>query len=210
MSARNHLGELNKGPTKRKKNTIRLCNNSHLVGGLVAIWIIFPYMKGMSSSQLTNSYFSEGWPNHQPAATIPIVRCFKADHDESGSDYVFVRVCWFDRSYMLFAPSELLDINKKSCRHIGEYQGFQMLSSPSSLDGLHIFQSNRSCRLSCLKSTDWLEESSSEWILPWKTEISWQFSRKPTHLLNTIEIPCILKQGVCSKILPDSGFWPWS
>jgi hypothetical protein len=26
----------------------------------------FPYMIGMSSSQLTNSYFSEGWLNHQP------------------------------------------------------------------------------------------------------------------------------------------------
>ena len=29
-----------------------------LVGGLVAIWIIFPEILGMSSSQLTNSYFS--------------------------------------------------------------------------------------------------------------------------------------------------------
>ena len=27
---------------------------------------IFPIILGMSSSQLTNSYFSEGWPNHQP------------------------------------------------------------------------------------------------------------------------------------------------
>ena len=29
-------------------------------------WIIFPETLGMSSSQLTNSYFSEGWLNHQP------------------------------------------------------------------------------------------------------------------------------------------------
>ena len=36
-----------------------------LVGGLVAI-LYFPIQLGMSSSQLTNSYFSEGWPNHQP------------------------------------------------------------------------------------------------------------------------------------------------
>ena len=41
-------------------------NEDSLVGGLVAIWIIFPEILGMSSSQLTNSYFSEGWPNHQP------------------------------------------------------------------------------------------------------------------------------------------------
>ena len=46
--------------------------NYHLVGGLVAIWIIFPINIGLRlSSQLTNSYFSEGWPNHQPV-TNPI------------------------------------------------------------------------------------------------------------------------------------------
>ena len=28
--------------------------------------IIVPEILGISSSQLTNSYFSEGWPNHQP------------------------------------------------------------------------------------------------------------------------------------------------
>ena len=27
---------------------------------------LFSHLLGMSSSQLTNSYFSEGWPNHQP------------------------------------------------------------------------------------------------------------------------------------------------
>ena len=31
---------------------------------------IFPLILGMSSSQLTNSYFSEGWPNHQPDYVI--------------------------------------------------------------------------------------------------------------------------------------------
>ena len=36
-----------------------------LVGGLVAMSFIFPEILGNSSSQLTNSYFSEGWPNHQ-------------------------------------------------------------------------------------------------------------------------------------------------
>ena len=42
-----------------------------LVGGLVAINFIFPDLGnilGMSSSQLTKSYFSEGWPNHQPVS----------------------------------------------------------------------------------------------------------------------------------------------
>ena len=35
----------------------------------LVVWninFIFPYDLGMSSSQLTKSYFSEGWPNHQP------------------------------------------------------------------------------------------------------------------------------------------------
>ena len=43
------------------------------VCGWYLIWLvvwkinfIFPLILGMSSSQLTNSYFSEGWPNHQP------------------------------------------------------------------------------------------------------------------------------------------------
>ena len=36
----------------------------NLVGGLEHF--IFPLILGISSSQLTNSYFSEGWPNHQP------------------------------------------------------------------------------------------------------------------------------------------------
>ena len=50
---------------------IEILNILKLVGGLVAINFIFPDILGMSSSQLTNSYFSEGFnPNHQP------VRCF--------------------------------------------------------------------------------------------------------------------------------------
>ena len=28
--------------------------------------LLFSHILGISSSQLTNSYFSEGWPNHQP------------------------------------------------------------------------------------------------------------------------------------------------
>ena len=35
--------------------------SSHLIGGLEHDWLIFPYILGMSSSQLTNSYFSEGF-----------------------------------------------------------------------------------------------------------------------------------------------------
>ena len=37
-----------------------------LVAGLVAIFGIFAYIGLLSSSQLTKSYFAEGWPNHQP------------------------------------------------------------------------------------------------------------------------------------------------
>ena len=36
----------------------------NLVGGLEHF--LFSHILGMSSSQLTNSDFSEGWPNHQP------------------------------------------------------------------------------------------------------------------------------------------------
>ena len=39
--------------------------NSHLVGGLEHLDLFF-HILGMSSSQLTNSYFSEGWLNDQP------------------------------------------------------------------------------------------------------------------------------------------------
>ena len=41
-----------------------------LVGGLVAINFIFPEKLGISSSQMTKSYFSEGWPNHQPVGRL--------------------------------------------------------------------------------------------------------------------------------------------
>ena len=37
-----------------------------LVGGLVAIFYFPIHIGLLSSSQVTNSYFSEGWPNHQP------------------------------------------------------------------------------------------------------------------------------------------------
>ena len=40
-------------------------NSQNLVGGLEHF--LFSHILGCSSSQLTNSYFSEGWPNHQPA-----------------------------------------------------------------------------------------------------------------------------------------------
>ena len=50
-----------------------------LVGGLVAIFEIFPEILGMSSSQVTKSYFSEGWvywPTNQ-------IRCISGGWDLS-------------------------------------------------------------------------------------------------------------------------------
>ena len=38
----------------------------HLSGWWFGCHVLFSHILGMSSSQLTNSYFSEGWPNHQP------------------------------------------------------------------------------------------------------------------------------------------------
>ena len=47
-------------------------------GGLVAINFLFSqkYWELLLSSQLTNSYFSEGWPNHQPDIYIYIYGSF--------------------------------------------------------------------------------------------------------------------------------------
>ena len=39
----------------------------------LVVWLpffMFPYIGLLSSSQMTNSYFSEGWPNHQPAIMV--------------------------------------------------------------------------------------------------------------------------------------------
>ena len=44
-----------------------------LVGGLVAINFRFSQILGMSSSQLTFIYSSEGWPSHQPAELMWIL-----------------------------------------------------------------------------------------------------------------------------------------
>ena len=44
---------------------IDLMGNTILVGGLEHV--LFFHILGISSSQLTNSYFSERWVNHQPA-----------------------------------------------------------------------------------------------------------------------------------------------
>jgi hypothetical protein len=41
-------------------------NNTNLVGGLEHV--LFFHI-GNNNSKLTNSYFSEGWLNHQPANT---------------------------------------------------------------------------------------------------------------------------------------------
>ena len=54
-------------------NTSGLMNLDGLVVWLP--WILFSHMLGMSSSQLTNSYFSEGWPNHQPDLDGSTKRC---------------------------------------------------------------------------------------------------------------------------------------
>ena len=55
-------------------NGSRNGGKSCLVGGLEHF--LFFHMLGISSSQLTNSYFSEEWPNHQPVVvdSHPVVR----------------------------------------------------------------------------------------------------------------------------------------
>ena len=51
---------------------IKLSNCPYLVGGDWNMNGLFFYIFGMSSSQLTNSYFSEGWLNHQPDMFVNI------------------------------------------------------------------------------------------------------------------------------------------
>ena len=81
----------------------------NLVGGLEHF--LFSHMLGFSSSQLTKSYFSEGWPNHQPEINCKIfaqysrldirhvktkVRRLKSCHFLS---WKFSHLCWFDRFF---------------------------------------------------------------------------------------------------------------
>ena len=52
-------------------NKWMMTGDSPIFGNLhwLVVWLpffIFPLILGMSSSQLTNSYSSGGWPNHQP------------------------------------------------------------------------------------------------------------------------------------------------
>ena len=54
------------GKTWQNATISQLLTSSHY---WLVVWLpffIFPEILGISSSQLTNSYFSEGWPNHQP------------------------------------------------------------------------------------------------------------------------------------------------
>ena len=46
-----------------------------LVGGLVAMFYFPRNIGNFKSSQLTNSYFSEGWPNHQPVLVWALEFC---------------------------------------------------------------------------------------------------------------------------------------
>ena len=61
------LSVIKKNPAKKSHGYSPYILSIHdITGGLVAIFWIFPWLLGMSSSQLTKSYFSEGWLNHQP------------------------------------------------------------------------------------------------------------------------------------------------
>ena len=81
------------------------------------VWLpffIFPYRKGISSSQLTNSYFSEGWPNHQPvihwnwrdqATWLTYFRCA-----EIGRGWLFLLVLshWWTALYLKKTASNMV------------------------------------------------------------------------------------------------------
>ena len=71
-----------------------------LVGGLVAMNFIFPEILGISSSQLTNSYFSEGWPNHQPVLiffwSYLVVLGLVNDHHVSSAAVSWLLFFWVD------------------------------------------------------------------------------------------------------------------
>ena len=59
--------EASQGQADTKLGESRAANRNMLFW--LVVWLpffIFPLILGNSSSQLTNSYFSQGWPNHQP------------------------------------------------------------------------------------------------------------------------------------------------
>ena len=58
-----------------EKVFIRFAIDPTVPGWWFGTWIVFFHLLGMSSSQLTNSYFSEGWLNHQPGSAQLI--CFR-------------------------------------------------------------------------------------------------------------------------------------
>ena len=56
-----------------EKKKVNIQESSQKISAESHFWLvvwninfIFPEILGISSSHLTNSYFSEGWPNHQP------------------------------------------------------------------------------------------------------------------------------------------------
>ena len=55
------------------QNVLDTMNKPFTKKNWLLVWlpsILFSHMLGISSSQLTNSYFSEGWPNHQPKKSL--------------------------------------------------------------------------------------------------------------------------------------------
>ena len=73
----------------------------------LVVWLpffIFPYIGFLSSSQLTKSYFSEGWPNHQPVNLLWSLRWVLGGWNCCGC------CCWYSYEgfffYLYIASSE--------------------------------------------------------------------------------------------------------
>ena len=63
---------------------------------------LFSHILGISSSQLTNSYFSEGWPNHQPEKCRRLRDTSSANVNPNSSQaHLFEVLHWFASGYWL-------------------------------------------------------------------------------------------------------------
>ena len=95
---------------RSRRGKPRPIRGKKLVGALVAIFFIFPLILGCESSQLTNSYFSEGWPwptnqealehlwrNQAPGSAFALLtlgwRCSELTYIRGGSEKIAEPLC---------------------------------------------------------------------------------------------------------------------
>ena len=151
-----HLGSF-KGTHDLRNLQMVYCE--YLVGGLVAIFGMFPLILGLFgfrfSSQLTKSYFSEGWLNHQPVYVDRKIWCqCQQTWWNCGEELLMLSTRWYQdediwrrvfwhfftqcgfktsKNMLRVAASTLFVKMLKPSKKIGTYLEKGKLSSPSLL-----------------------------------------------------------------------------